>query len=172
MKRHVVLVGLPGSGKNAVGHLVAATLHATFVDIDAILARRAGGPITMIFAEQGEAAFREMERKEMDAALVHEPAIIAAGGGWAAQPGAIERAKAHALVVYLRTGPETAAQRAAPEGTRPLLMGGDPVARMRELLKERESSYLKADAAVDTDRRTPEQVAGEVARLAQRRAGW
>jgi shikimate kinase len=172
MKRHVVLVGLPGSGKNAVGRLVAEALHAALVDIDAIIARREGRPITMIFAEQGEAAFREMERKEMDAALAHEPAIIAAGGGWAAQPGAIEGAKAHALVVYLRTSPDTAAQRAGPEGTRPLLMGGDPVVRMRELLKEREASYLKADATVDTDRKTPEQVAGEVTRLAQSRAGW
>ena len=75
-------------------------------------------------------------------------------------------------MVYLRTRPETAAQHAAPDGTRPLLTGEDPVARMRQLLKEREPSYLKADAVVDTDRKTEQQVAAEVTRLAQSRAGW
>jgi len=147
-------------------------LHAGFVDIDGILARREGKSIALIFAEQGEPAFREMERKEMEAALGNQAAIVAPGGGWAAQPGAIASAKARALVVYLRTRPETAAQRAAPEGTRPLLTGEDPAARMRQLLKEREPSYLKADAVVETDRKTEQQIAGEVTRLAQSRAGW
>ena len=114
MKRHIVLVGLPGSGKTSVGRMAAEQLHAGFVDIDAILARREGKPITMIFAEKGEGAFRDMERKEMESALANEPAIIAPGGGWAAQPGAIDAAKARALVIYLRARPETAAQRAAP----------------------------------------------------------
>jgi len=172
MKRHVVLIGLPGCGKTTVGRLAAETLHAGFVDIDAILARRAGKPIPLIFAEQGEPAFRVMERKEMEATLGNQAAIVAPGGGWAAQPGAIEGAKARALVVYLRTRPETAAQHAAPDGTRPLLTGEDPVARMRQLLKEREPSYLKADAVIDTDRKTEQQVAAEVTRLAQSRAGW
>jgi len=168
----VVLIGLPGSGKSTVGRLVAERLHAGFVDVDAILARREGKPITMIFAEKGEAAFREMERKEMETALGNEPAVIAPGGGWAAQPGAIDAAKAHALVIYLRTRPETAAQRAAPEGTRPLLMGEDPVARMRQLQSEREAFYRAAHAAVDTDRKALPQVANEVVRLAQSGAGW
>jgi len=72
----------------------------------------------------------------------------------------------------LRARPDAAAQRAAPEGTRPLLRGEDPAARMRQLLKEREPSYLRADAVVDTDRKTEQQVAAEVTRLAQSRAGW
>ena len=172
MKRHVVLIGLPGSGKSAVGRLVAEQLHAGFVDIDAIVERREGRPITMIFAEKGEAAFREMERKEMETALAGEPAVIAPGGGWAAQPGAIAAAKPHALVIYLHTRPETAAQRAAPEGTRPALMGGDPVARMRLLQKEREAFYHEAHAQVETERKSPSLVANEVVRLAQSSAGW
>ena len=172
MKKHIVLIGLPGSGKTTVGRLVAEELHAGFVDIDAILARREGKPITLIFAEKGEAAFREMERKEMDAALANQPAVIAPGGGWAAQAGAIAGAKLHALVIYLRTRPETAAQRAAPEETRPMLIGEDPVARMRQLQKEREPFYREAHAQVDTDRQTTAQVAREVVRLAQSSAGW
>lgn len=172
MKRHVVLVGLPGSGKTTVGRLVAEQLHAGFVDVDAIIERREGRPIALIFAEKGEAAFREMERKEMETALGNAPAVIAPGGGWGAQPGAIDGAKAHALVVYLRTRPESAAQRAAPEGTRPLLVGEDPVARMRDLQKEREPFYGTAHAAVDTDRKSPPQIANEVVRLAQSSAGW
>ena len=173
MKRHVVLIGLPGSGKTTVGGLVAERLQAGFVDVDAVLVRREGKPVTMIFAEKGEAAFRDLERQEMETALASEPAIIASGGGWAAQPGAVEGAKARAFLIYLRTRADTAAQRSGSEGTRPLLMGGDsPAERMRQLLKERDASYAQAHEKIDTDRKTPAQVATDVVRLAQTMAGW
>jgi shikimate kinase len=173
MNQHVVLVGLPGSGKSTVGALVAAQLHAGFVDIDSVIERREGRPITMIFAEKGEAVFRELERKEMETALGNQPTIIAPGGGWAAQPGAVEGAKTRALVIYLHTRPDTAAQRAGPEGTRPMLMGGEsPVERMRQLIKEREPAYAQAHDKIETDRKTAAQVAAEVVRLAKIKAGW
>ncbi len=172
MKQHVVLVGLPGSGKTTVGRLVADQLHAGFVDVDAILMRREGRPIDMIFAERGEGAFREMEQRETEAALANDPAVIAPGGGWAAQPGVLAAAKLRAFVIYLCSRPDTAAQRAVPEGTRPLLMGEDPVARMRRLFQEREPFYRDAHAHVVTDGKAPEQVASEVARLAQTKGGW
>ena len=172
MKKHIVLIGLPGSGKTTVGRVVAERLHAGFVDVDSVLNRKEGKPIAMIFAEKGEPAFREMERKEVEAALANQPAVLAPGGGWAAQPGALEAARATGYVIYLKTRPETAASRAAPSGTRPMLMGEDPEAQMRVLIKEREPFYLKADAKVETDKKTPEQVVAEVVRLAQTSAGW
>jgi len=173
VKRHVVLIGLPGSGKTTVGGLVAKQLHVGFVDIDAVIERREGRPISMIFAEKGEPVFREMERKEMETALASEPAIIAPGGGWAAQPGAVESAKARAFVIYLHTRADTAAHRAGSEGTRPVLMGGEsPVERMRHLIKEREPAYVQAHEKIDTDKKTAAQVAAEVVRLAQTMAGW
>lgn len=172
MKQHIVLIGLPGSGKTTVGRLVAEALHAGFIDVDAILVRREGKPIGMMFAQQGEAAFRELERKEVETALANPPAVIAPGGGWAAQPGALEGAKERGFSVYLQTHPEIAAKRATPEGTRPGLMGEDPEARMRQLMKERDPFYLKADAQVQTDRLSPQQVASAVVTLAQSRAGW
>ena len=172
MIRHVVLIGLPGSGKTTVGKLVADALKAPFTDIDATVTRKEGRPISMIFAEKGESVFREMERVEVEAALGAAPSIIAPGGGWAAQPGALSSVQQRGLVVYLKTRPETAATRAAPQGGRPQLMGEDPSLQMRELLKEREPFYVLADATVETDRKAPAKVVEEIVRLARTRAGW
>jgi len=79
VKRHLVLIGLPGAGKTTVGRMVAERLHAGFVDIDTILIRKEGKPIALIFAEKGEPAFREMERKEVEIALAHEPSVVVPG---------------------------------------------------------------------------------------------
>jgi shikimate kinase len=172
VKRHLVLIGLPGAGKSTVGRMVAERLQAGFVDIDTILIRKEGKPIALIFAEKGEPAFRDMERKEVEAALANLPAVIAPGGGWAAQPGALESARPRAYVVYLKARAEVAAGRAEPSGTRPVLMGDDPVARMRELYTARDPFYAKADATVLTEAKSAENVAAEVVKLAQTGAGW
>lgn len=172
MKRHVILIGLPGAGKTTVGKMLADRLQAPFVDIDAVIVRKEGKPITMIFAELGEAAFRTIEAREVEAALTAEPSVIAPGGGWAAQPGALESARARAFVVYLKTRAETATKRAEPEGNRPTLLGEDPLGRMKTLLSEREPSYKLADATVEADRHTTDQVTAELARLAEMQAGW
>lgn len=175
MKRHIVLVGLPGSGKSTVGPLVAQQLGGTFVDVDAVIVRREGKPVPVIFAEQGEAAFRTLERNEMTAQLAKEPpAILAPGGGWAAQPGALEAARPRAFLIYLRAQPDTAVDRAEPQGigNRPTLTGETPEDEMVKLLAEREPFYKLADAEVNTERQTAESVAEAVVKLARAQAGW
>jgi shikimate kinase len=172
VKKHIVLVGLPGAGKSAVGKMVAERLQTGYVDIDSILIRKEGKPIEMIFAEKGEPAFREMERKEVDAALGNEPAVIVPGGGWAAQPGQLDAARPRGYFVYLKARAEVTAGRAESSGTRPVLMGEDPVTRMRELYRTRDPYYAKADAVVLTEAKSLENVAAEVMKLAQTSAGW
>jgi shikimate kinase len=168
-----VLIGLPGAGKTSVGKMVAEKLNAPFVDVDAVIVRKEGKPITMIFAELGEPAFRAIERREVDAALAGDASIIAPGGGWAAQPGALDSARGRAFVVYLKARAETATKRAEPEGNRPMLLDSDDsLGRMKSLLQEREAAYKSADATVETDRRTLDQVAADLLRLAETEAGW
>ena len=170
MKRHVVLIGLPGAGKTTVGGLVAERLGIPFVDVDAVIARREGRPVLAIFAEHGEAAFRDMERQEVRRVLGRDPAVLAPGGGWAAQPGAVAEARQHALVVYLRASAETATKRVGPEN-RATLMSGDPGELMRELLRDREAAYLEAEATIDTEHLELAAVVDAVVRLAQGGAG-
>jgi shikimate kinase len=173
-QRHLMLVGLPGSGKTTVGRLVAQKLGAGFVDFDQVIVRKQGMPIAQIFGLHGEQKFREMERQVADNALAGPPAILAPGGGWAAQEGHIEKAKElGAFVIYLKVFPAVAANRATGDGTRPLLVGDDPLARMKKLLDEREPFYKKADADVPNDSpRTAEQATDEIVKLAKEQAGW
>jgi shikimate kinase len=172
MPRHLVLVGLPGCGKSAVGREVAEGLGAPLFDIDSLLVREMGMPVEQIFGMVGEQRFREMEQKAVLAAVAaEEPAVIVPGGGWAAQPGHMHGAREFALLIYLRCPPRTAAKRAEEGEVRPLLVGPDPVERMRKLLDSREPFYKLADFEVAADGRIEEVSAG-VVDLARRHGGW
>jgi shikimate kinase len=172
MPRHIVLVGLPGSGKSTVGKLVAAALGTKVIDIDGLLVREMGMPILQIFGMVGEARFREMERDAVKAAQGGDPCVIVPGGGWAAQPGQLEEAKQTSLVVYLKCQAATATKRSEQGEARPLLAGPDPGQKMRALLEEREPFYSRADCQVSTETAPAEAVAAEVMALARQHAGW
>lgn len=172
MPRHIVLVGLPGSGKSTVGRLVADGLPAPLIDIDGLLVREMGMPVSQIFGMVGEARFRQMERDAVDAAQAGEPGVIVPGGGWAAQPGQLDAAKSRCLSVYLRCLPGTAASRSGQGEVRPALAGVDPVQRMRTLFEEREPFYLLAHHTVQAERGAAKAVAAEIVGLARRHGGW
>lgn len=169
MKRHIVLIGLPGAGKSVVGAAVARLLGAHCVDGDDAVARKAGKPVSRVFADDGEAAFRRFEREAVTEALAGPACVIAPGGGWAVQPGALEGAGA-ALVVYLEVSPAEALSRIDPAG-RPLL-AHDPEAAMARLAAERFPLYRRAGEAVNTDGRAVHDVAEIVVRLARSKGGW
>jgi shikimate kinase len=172
MKRHVLLIGLPGAGKSTVGGLVAEGLGAPLLDIDSILVRQMGMPVAQIFGMVGEPRFRAMERDAVATAQAREPAIIVPGGGWAAQPGQLEAAKQACLTIYLRCTPTTAARRSEQGEVRPLLAGTDPIERTRLLLQAREPFYRLADYEVSADVKAAPAVAQEIIRLARTHGGW
>jgi shikimate kinase len=171
--RHLLFVGLSGSGKSTVGQIVADELGATLFDIDQLLVRQIGMPVSQMFGMLGEPEFRRMERDAVAAAWAAEgPSIIVPGAGWAAQPGQMEAGKARSLTFYLQCPPGVAAKRIADGEVRPLLAGVDPEERLKGQLKEREPFYRLADYEVAAGKRPAAEVAGEVVALARQYGGW
>ena len=170
--RRIVLVGFMASGKSTVGRRLADRLGWDFVDFDEEIERRSGLTVGEIFRRFGEPAFRQMEGELTREFGGLERAVLAPGGGWITQPGAIERLAPGSLVVWLRVSPEEAVRRALRAPThRPLLAGPDPLRRARLLLADREPFYRRADVVVDVDGRDPDDVAAEIAAVARRLAG-
>jgi shikimate kinase / 3-dehydroquinate synthase len=150
----IVLVGLPGSGKSVVGKRLAHRHGATFIDLDERIERGDGRSIPTIFAEDGEAAFRAMERRAVTDLGPADPApevrrIVATGGGAIVDPRnrwALYRGR---VSVWLDSRPEVLAQRLrrSPH-VRPLVTGHDPIGTIRDLATRRERFYAAADVHV------------------------
>jgi shikimate kinase len=172
MKRHLIMVGLPGSGKSTVGKAAADQLGADFLDLDQAIERKQGMPVERMFAELGEPAFRQVEASTMASVLAGDPCVISPGGGWAAQPGEIEQAKARSFLVYLKAMVTTLVDRSKLTDAKPLLTGGDPYTLMRGLLEEREPFYLQADIEIENGTRPLDEVVQEVVAAARSQAGW
>jgi shikimate kinase len=156
VKRHVVLVGLPGSGKTTVGQALADALGRPFVDLDQRIVASQGLSVAGLWESNGEAAFRRLEQAAMREALAGADSVIAPGGGWAAIPGELSQARELAFIIYLRVRAETAALRAGGQGgqggmsARPLL-GDKALQQLGELLEKREQFYRLADLTIDNE---------------------
>jgi shikimate kinase len=158
----LVLVGPPGSGKTTVGRVLAAALGVTFRDTDADVETAAGRPIRVIFAEEGEPAFRVAEERAVRAALGTHDGVLALGGGAVLSTRTRELLAGH-RVAFLNVGLAESVSRTGRSTARPLLAGVNPHAMLRGLLEARVPLY-RGIAAVEigTDHRTPSQVADAV----------
>ena len=162
-KPHVVLVGLPGSGKSTVGAMVAEKLGRTFLDFDAEIERREGMPISQIFGERGEAAFRQLERKLTEELKEFGNMVVSPGGGWIMDADQVKLIRPSAKLIYLRVRPETALKRlGAAGGGRPLLNRPDPLAELTKLFEERRAAYQASDIEIGTELITPQQVTDQI----------
>ena len=161
--RLVALVGFMASGKTTVGRVLARALRWRFVDADREMEARTGRTIEDWFRDSGEAAFRAMEAELTATLLSGDHAVLALGGGWAAQPGAFEAVPPGARTIWLRVSAAEALRRVAADPVvRPLLAGEADGEAARALLREREAAYRRADFAVDVDGRTPDQIARNI----------
>jgi shikimate kinase len=160
--QNLALIGFMGTGKSTVGRFVASQLHFKFVDTDELIEARAGRTISEIFTQAGEAAFRNIEAQVVEELGHAQQMVIATGGGLGANEVHLGNLKRHALVVCLWASPQVIWDRVREQSHRPLLQGADPMARMRELLAERERAYKQADVLVNTEMRSIKEVAHHV----------
>jgi shikimate kinase len=157
----IVLVGFMGAGKTTVGHLLAARLGLPFADSDQVLEDRAGRPITQIFAEDGEQAFRALEHDVITGLLDGPPMVLALGGGAPGHPPTRDTlARDPAVeVVYLHVGYDQAMRRVGGDEGRPLLARPD----LPALYQRRLPVYAAvATLTVPTDGRRPEEISEDI----------
>src|SRR5262245_57806245 len=175
MAPKLILTGFMATGKTAVGLIVARRLGWIFVDTDAAIAARAGKPIAEIFARDGEAEFRRMERETVAIAAggrehcpqcgERRPAVISTGGGALIDDQNCSMLKRAGLVICLSARAEVIAARIGKSvASRPkLLEGGMPLEdRISHLMRERAPAYERADLTLDTSDLTPDEVAARV----------
>lgn len=170
MSPRVVLIGLPGSGKSTTGRRLAKILALPFADSDDLVAAEAAMTVAELFAARGEPAFRAAEHAAIAHALDHFHGVLSVGGGALGHSDTRAAIAASGVaVVQLRATIDTLGARVGDGRTRPLL-AVDPPARLAALAAERAPLYAQlATFTVDTDGRTPGQVAATVAaRLHQR----
>jgi shikimate kinase len=163
--RHLVLVGMMGAGKTSVGRRCAARLGRDFVDTDDVVEEAADRRVAEIFEQDGEDAFRALERDAVaKVAASSKPLVIACGGGAVLDADSRDRLRAAGLVVWLRAAPEVLGERVGRQpGTRPLLAGAPPTATLERIASERADAYAAAaHVRIETDGRTQDEIADEI----------
>lgn len=153
---NIVLMGFMGTGKTTVGRLLASRLGRPFVDMDAVIEAREGRAISAIFAKEGEAHFRKLERALAVELAGRAGQVIATGGGVVLNPDNVTDFRRTGIVVCLTAPPETILRRVAGDAHRPLLEDGEKTERIRRLLEVRRPFYEALPHRLDTAGSAPE----------------
>jgi shikimate kinase len=152
-KDNLFLVGLMGAGKTTVGRLLARHYGCDFHDSDHEIEARTGVRIPVIFEIEGETGFRKREETVIAELTSKSGIVLATGGGAVLSSANRENLKKHGVVIYLRGTPEHLYERTRHDRNRPLLQTDNPLAKLRELYRQRDPLYREvADIVVDTGR--------------------
>lgn len=149
-KRSLVLVGLMGCGKSSVGRRLASRLGLPFIDADEEIERVAQKSISEIFADHGEAFFRDREAKVIERLLAGGPQVLATGGGAFMTEATRARIRDQAVSIWLRAELPVLMRRVSKRDTRPLLKGTDAEQVMQKLMDTRYPVYAEADITVES----------------------
>ncbi len=164
MKTNIALIGYMGTGKTAVGQLLAEKLGLNFIELDWLIEQEAGKPIPDIFGEEGEIGFREREIEATKKVAGEKHCVIACGGGIVLNKINIDRLKEGARIVYLTASPRTILKRVSGQaGQRPLLEVEDQLKTINEMLKFRKPFYERAaEITINTSRLSIDTVAEHI----------
>ena len=160
--RSIVMVGLMGCGKSSVGRRLATRLGLPFVDADDEIEVSARKSINEIFADHGEAYFRDGERRGIARLLKNGPQVLATGGGAFVNAETRASIKASGISVWLKADLGILMKRVSKRDTRPLLRSGDPEATMRKLIEVRYPVYAEADLTIESRDAPHEQIVNEI----------
>lgn len=167
---NLYLIGFMGVGKSAVGRSAARMLRMRFLDSDHCIEEAQGRSISDIFAQDGEASFRRMERAFIESGHPSNGTVVACGGGLPIEPGMRELLLQRGVVICLFANPETILERTSGNARRPLLNVEDPKDRIRRLLDEREKVYMRTGIGISADGRSLQDVVSNVVRVYRREA--
>lgn len=160
--KNIVLTGFMGTGKTEVGRLLARLLGYNFVDADSVIEEDQKMPITEIFKRFGEPHFRDIESEVIKRLSEMERVVVSTGGGAVLRQENMDNLRKKGIIICLMASPETIYERTKYDSSRPLLQVENPLQRIKELLDFRRPYYEKADIMIDTDGKTPEEVAQEI----------
>lgn len=149
----LALIGMPGGGKSTVGRQLAKRLGWEFADSDAVIEKRLGTSIRSFFEREGEAAFRKLESVVLDELTLSLRVVVATGGGAVLDATNRQRLHTRCRAVYLHSSPEELFRRLRHDSSRPLLSVADPLARLRDMYRQRDPLYRQvAHFTVETGR--------------------
>lgn len=152
-KTNLYLIGMMGAGKTTIGKKLANRLKYRFVDTDALIEKTAGKPISNIFADTGEAAFRQLESEVLSQTSVYTELVVATGGGIITQPINWSYLR-HGIVIWLDVPIPVLVARLSGDTSRPLLKDGDLTAKLETLLDARGDLYAQADIRIPYEGRS------------------
>jgi shikimate kinase len=157
-KKQIFLVGMMGTGKSTIGHLLANYLKLKCLDSDQWIESQTSLSIPEIFKSKGESHFRTLEKIFITQELPRERCVISCGGGLCIHPGMMNTLKSKGIVICLWASPNEIIKRTKDEKGRPLLATSNPSQKINEILEVRKSIYQSADHIVQTDGLLPEEV--------------